>query len=174
MSEQEIDDNIKDTKHPVQQYFNYDEYSKSSVCQTCKGVFKGRHSGNLLSHLKRKHRLLYNVILPTCTHFSQKKKQSKKSSVNVSYNVEDLTKSLVAWVTLDARPYSLFDDVGAKGVLEPIFEAFVNAGIDFRINRHNIVEHCEKFEQKIREEIIRQIGGKLVSTIIDVVDIQNR
>lgn len=174
MSDQDTDDNINNTKHPVQLYFEYNESLKKSVCKTCRNVFKGRHSGNLLSHLKRKHRLLYNVIQPKCIEFCKKKIQLKKSTVTVNYNLEELKKSFVAWVTLDARPYSLFNDVGARGVLEPIFQAFVDAGINFRINSQNIAIHCEEFEQKIREEITRQARGKLISAMIDVVDIQDR
>lgn len=159
--------------HPVQAYFEYCADSNTSNCQLCKKIYKGRHSGNLLNHLKRKHHALYALILPKCNKYT-KPKEENKATINVKYNIEDLKKAFVAWVTVDARPFSLFRDVGAKGVLDPIFDACKKADIDFCVNNQNVKDFCLDYEKRIEYEIIEQVQGKFISVIMDIVDIQDR
>ncbi|XP_055308191.1 uncharacterized protein LOC129572272, partial [Sitodiplosis mosellana] len=159
--------------HPVQAYFEYYADSKTSICKVCKKSYKNRHSGNLLNHLKRKHHVLYSVILPKCIKYT-KPKEVKKATINVTFNVEDLRKAFVAWVTVDARPYSLFSDVGAKSVLDPIFDACDKAGLNLRVNNQNVKDLCMEYQQRIEHEIIEQTRDKFISVIMDIVDIQNR
>lgn len=159
--------------HPVQAYFEYSADLNTSNCKLCKKSYKGRHSGNLLNHLKRKHHALYALILPKCNQYS-KPKVENKATINVKYNVEDLKKAFVAWVTLDARPFSLYNDVGAKGVLDPIFDACKKAGIDFCVNNQNVKDFCLDYEKRIVNEITEQARNKFISVIMDIVDIQDR
>ena len=44
-------------------FFHYEKRSNKTVCAACDQSFSGKHTGNLLRHLKRKHLQLFQSIL---------------------------------------------------------------------------------------------------------------
>lgn len=107
--------------HPVHQYYQYSATLNKSKCNECGESKTGKHSSNLLRHLKARHNRLYKDILPDCAQFVLKRKtpnqnhgQIERKKITVSYDLDDLTKSLACWITVDARPYSIVDDAGTR------------------------------------------------------------
>ncbi|XP_017048377.1 uncharacterized protein LOC108092992 isoform X2 [Drosophila ficusphila] len=49
--------------NPVSNHFVYSERSRKSTCKECHFDMAGRHSENLMRHLKRKHEAVYNVVV---------------------------------------------------------------------------------------------------------------
>lgn len=113
--------------HPVQAYFSYSTENNISNCKLCKQNLKGRHSSNLLRHVKSLHRRIYDNILPVISKYHQNR-IDKEKSVSATFNLAEVTKALVSLVTIDGRPYSILNDVGMKKPVAPISQACANNG----------------------------------------------
>lgn len=50
-------------KNPVNNYFIYNDDIRKSTCKICYFDMAGRHSENLMRHLKRKHPLTYSQVM---------------------------------------------------------------------------------------------------------------
>lgn len=157
--------------HPVQNYYDYFVATNSSNCKLCKRTFKGKHSSNLLQN---RHKRVYSDILPEVVKYHQNKRKGSNKRVTVTYNLEELTKSFVSMVTIDGRPFSIMDDVGMKGILNPIFEACDKSKIDYRINRRNISDYTAKYEQCVESKIIEETKDKIVSCQMDIASVHER
>lgn len=172
----EIQENISATKskikHPVHSNFEYSETLNKSTCKECGESKKGRHASNLLRHLKSRHPRIHKELNVDCEKYLEKRatprETAKKKTVTVTYNLEDLMKSLVCWVTVDIRPFSIIEDVGTRGFLQPIFDACQRTGADFSVNRQNLPDICGQFELKFINQITKEVKNKLISVQMDV------
>lgn len=163
----------KEKSHPVQQYFSFSTENNASQCTLCKTQLKGRHSSNLLRHLKSHHARTYEMIVPLIKQYHQSRSEKEKN-ITATFNLAKVTKALVCLVAVDGRPFSLMDDVGLKSLLDPIFNACDKNGVPYRINRRNIADHVTEYEKKIEKQIIEEIQGKLVTAQRDVATIHER
>lgn len=170
-------ENIKlNLNHPVHKHFEYSVTLNKSECKLCGESKKGKHSSNLLRHLKARHNRIYKEISADCAKFAIAKTNKTKSTkvvengqkVTVTYDINDLTKSLACWITVDARPYSIVDDVGTRGLLRPVIDACAAAKIPFCINRQNLPEISKDFEAKFRAKISDEIKNKPISIQMDI------
>lgn len=137
----------KEKSHPVQQYFSFSTENNASQCTLCKTQLKGRHSSNLLRHLKSHHARTYEMIVPLIKQYHQSRSEKEKN-ITATFNLAKVTKALVCLVAVDGRPFSLMDDVGLKSLLDPIFNACDKNGVPYRINRRNIADHVTEYEKK--------------------------
>ncbi|XP_016948043.1 uncharacterized protein LOC108023269 [Drosophila biarmipes] len=67
--------------NPVSKYFIYYEKTRKSTCKACNFDMAGRHSENLMRHLKRKHKDLYDSVVADkraiLVHRQQQAKQAE-------------------------------------------------------------------------------------------------
>lgn len=54
---------LRKYKNPVNNYFIYNDDIRKSTCKICYFDMAGRHSENLMRHLKRKHPLTYTQVM---------------------------------------------------------------------------------------------------------------
>lgn len=160
--------------HPVHKHFEYDALTNKSVCNYCKEPKCGKHASNLLRHLKSRHKKFYLELLPETIGFSKIKEDRAKKDITVTFNLDDLIKCFVSLVTIDGRPYSCIEDKGICGILQPIFKACDQSGISFRINRRNISEYCNEYENKMIERIRFEVKDKVICIEMDIVTVLDR
>nr|XP_016939454.1 uncharacterized protein LOC108017010 isoform X1 [Drosophila suzukii] len=69
--------------NPVSKYFIYYEKTRKSTCKACNFDMAGRHSENLMRHLKRKHKDVYNsVVAEKQAILVRRQQQAKKGEVD--------------------------------------------------------------------------------------------
>ncbi|XP_068157115.1 uncharacterized protein [Drosophila tropicalis] len=64
--------------NPVSEHFIYNDETRKSKCKQCHFNMAGRHSENLMRHLKRKHQIVYNEVM------QQKRLRRERLAVNQS------------------------------------------------------------------------------------------
>lgn len=163
--------------HPARLHFVYDAAAGKNRCKHCQSDMKGNHASNLLRHLESKHREVFEEIYPNVAHNNRLRKNGNGGEpeyVSVRFNLNDLKKSMVAFCTVDGRPYSIMEDNGMGGLLKPIYDACSRSDIPFRINRHNIRGFCEDYRKKLHSIIEKETKKKMITVQMDVVTAQDR
>lgn len=167
-----VNHTVEKMYHPVQDLFSYDAPNNKSNCLNCDGHIKGKHSSNLLRHLKHRHSSIYQRILPQVAKFHISKNRS--NHVNVQVNLDIVKKALVSLVTIDGRPYSCLEDNGMKLIMGMIYKECQKAGIQYCINRSNIADHVSQVENRMVSQIANEMQNKLFSVQMDIASTQER
>lgn len=167
-----VNQSIEKNCHPVQDLFVYDDVKGKSKCVNCDGHIKGKHSSNLLRHLKHRHGSIYQRLLPQVAKYHISK--NKDNHVTIQVDLDVVTKALVSLVTIDGRPYKCLEDNGMKLILGMIYKECEKAGIQYRINRDNIADHVSKIEDRMVNQIKDEMQNKLFSVQMDIASTQER
>lgn len=77
-------------------------------------------------------------------------------------NKKQLIDACVKLVTVNGRPFSIFEDVGMREIIEPILNS-----LQISINSKNIKTHLNEKASEIKEKIKDEVRGKMVSIKID-------
>lgn len=131
------------SKNPVHNSFSYNAQTNVSICKACKIEMKGKHTENLVRHMKRKHADIAERIFSEITAKKQKEHKNENSimkyfannppSATVSVSTEDLVNGCVELVTKNGRPLKMLEDSGFRKIIDPLCKA-----VGISINRQNI------------------------------------
>lgn len=89
-----------------------------------------------------------------------------KKTINIQMSPNDLMEACTDMVTLDGRPFDIFEDVGFRKIINPILKGMGNK---VTINKRNI--RCEVNERAIQiiDEIKKLVKNRLVCLKMDCV-----
>lgn len=164
--------------HPAKKHFTYNEAAGTNLCHHCNKEKKGNHASNLLRHLEAKHpeihAEIYQDVVAHNNALRVTQKIDKSKLISVQINLDDLKKSMVAFCTVDGRPYSLMNDAGMQGILKPIYEACDQTKNAFRVNRHNIHAYCTADRTKMHDIIVEETKNKMITVQMDIVTVSDR
>lgn len=158
----------------IKKLFKYDQIKNVSICIECKYEMKGKHSANLGRHIQRKHPELHNeiknkLIISKSNHVINDIVESRDKPLDKYTNIirikmtqKDFIDSCVKLVTVDGRPFSIFDDSGMREIINPIMSALKTP-----INSHNIVNFIDNKALNIRDNIKTEISNKMISVKVD-------
>lgn len=171
--------------NPFRKCFVYDALTNQSTCKVkeCNTSIKGNHSGNLQRHVQSCHKEIFDNISagssqPPSSNSSATTKKRRlniqptlddvviKQKTNISVNITpDLLKeACTELVTVNGRPFSIFNDSGFRKILDPII-----AGLDNKIaiNPENIKKNVSLNALSLKEKITTELKGKLLSFKVD-------
>jgi len=93
---------IRKYKNPVNNHFIYNDDTRKSTCQICYFDMAGRHSENLMRHLKRKHPATYAEVL-------LEKQRRRSVNSNQTGSTNDTTAGpLSSMFKFETEPHKLF------------------------------------------------------------------
>lgn len=172
--------------HRVRQYFLYDQIINRSNClvDRCNESVKGNHAGNLMRHLRKHHRKIFEEIIALEAKKiyeenppphpprdpSEFYAEKKRTPVTPHYqppmipSADYMKKGCVEMVVMNCRPLSIFKDSGFLKIIEPILMV-TNAG--FMINDQTVQLFIEYEAEEIKNKIREELKGKIVSIKID-------
>ncbi|XP_017779852.1 PREDICTED: uncharacterized protein LOC108565083 [Nicrophorus vespilloides] len=175
--------------NPVSKYFTYIDRTDLSQCEVpgCNMMLKGKHSANLERHLQRRHpedfhHLQLMKLEPkrkiSETRFTSIKvpvKQTKledvKLTIAVSIAQQTLVDACIELVTINSRPLNLINDSGFRKIVDPII---CGLGGQLNINDESIQHLIATKAETIRDSIMKELKGKLLSIKIDCVQKMGR
>lgn len=136
------------------------KYTSTCRIVSCKRVLSGRLKGNMLRHLKTVHDLGHGAdVLDN--------KIKRKIKLHMSPN--NIYTACIEMCTVNGRPLAALNDSGFRRILQPILDAFLCAGIKIDLRDENIHEYLSVYAHRIKQEIINEIEGKMVSIKMDIV-----
>lgn len=133
------------------------------------------HAGDLKKHALCKHKEEYHLKLENYIEstkqnenvFKKFVKQNQhnthiKKTIELKLSKQEFLDSMLSIVTESGRPFSLYNDVGFRKILTPIYNAF-----NLTINRNNITSYIKKEANIYREAMKTTLKGKLLSLKFD-------
>ncbi|XP_017779830.1 PREDICTED: uncharacterized protein LOC108565068, partial [Nicrophorus vespilloides] len=176
--------------NPVSKYFTYINGTDLSQCEIpgCNKILKGKHSANLERHLQSRHpedfhHLQLMKLEPkrkiSETTFTSKKvpvcKRPKledvKLTIAVSIAQQTLVDACIELVTINSRPLNLINDSGFRKIVDPII---CGLGGQLNITDESIQHLIATKAETIRDSIMKELKGKLLSIKIDCVQKMGR
>ncbi|KAL5246026.1 hypothetical protein ACI65C_013434 [Semiaphis heraclei] len=182
-------------------FFTYNIEKNESTCNVkdcCRPVMKGQHSHNLETHIKTSHPEEWEILVKAKQDIENEKILSKKEkrrlddtatfpskkhgpldkvvtitkkNLFVKMDQVSLLKACTEIVTVNGRPFTIFNDSGFQKILKPLTEAI---GGSFTINAHNIKNHILSASNEIVSQIKSDVKNQLISLKIDCVKRHHR
>lgn len=152
----------------AREYFDFDENTKQSVCKVdgCKKHISGNHLGNLARHLQTVHNI-------ACIKKSQGNKE-KACKVSISLEPKELVKACVEIVTVNGRPLRALEDSGFRKIIDPILKSFAKNDIKLTINKQNIHDDIQSYNDLLKNKIKEDIKDKIISLKFDIASKHNK
>lgn len=166
----------KKSKHPVRQYFTFDENEKKNLCKIegCADKYstiKGDHAGNLMKHLERHHPTEANKVKEFLKSVSC---QQSSEMVPVYFSRQNIIDALVEVITVNARPYKTLTDSGMRLILDPIENAFKERNLPLALNIPNIKEAGDAKFEEMKNEVRQLFHMRPFSIQIDLCKCNDR
>lgn len=152
----------------LEKFYVFDEEAKLSKCRSCGLNIKGFHKWNLLRHLERGVKGNTHSELANDRQFLElvraKTTRICSSSCSANARIHALIMACVELITVNGRPFSLFEDSGFKKILQPLLEFFPKKPI---INSRSIPKYIKQMASSYRLELKEELKGKMLSLKID-------
>ncbi|XP_062549894.1 uncharacterized protein LOC134214559 [Armigeres subalbatus] len=130
----------------------------TSKCQYSQAKFD---SGNFARHFRNQH-LELAIINNLCKAETPAKKPKAIPKLPVAINKPTFMEGCMKLVTIHHLPLTCFEWEGLKLIIDPISEA-----LNVKINRKNIKLHLEATANRIKQVLIKEMRGKLISVKLD-------
>jgi hypothetical protein len=150
--------------------YTQDSESNHYNCKHCSYKSPSNHTGNMESHLMRKHKDLYQEIIGKRKDLRANKSEEVPSQLtrcSMNLSIEEFRKSIVEIVTVNGRPLKYLEDSGFQKIIRPTIEALSTIE-RITVSRTSVCPWIHEEAEKLRTEIKLKIKEKMISVKIDL------
>lgn len=141
--------------------FIYDKVKNKSNCllpkngKMCSSSLCGKKPSNLQRHVRLCHTDFVGNII------------ENRAEINIP--LEALLNICVEMITVDGRPFSIFNDSGFKKIFDLLLQLIKQKeGKSYHINKPKIISHLQSIRDEIKNKIIEESRQKLISIQLDI------